>query len=176
MKKNLILFLLLVSPMIASAQATSDRITTAQMVNNPAYEKEFFSLMDMKILHDRQIMQDVLLQLAEQQMNPKTAVAGGRDKLTQGVFNERDSDILETKMDERRIQYNITPELLEKADKHPFEAFKDLIRSATIPRLTDKEMEELNRVDDQAIPQMLQMVTESGPDVGARPVSVFVQQ
>ena len=34
---------------------------------------------------------------------------------------------------------------------------------------------ELYQVDDKVIPQMLQMATESGPDIGARPVSVLRQ-
>ena len=176
MKKNPFLFAGILMPLMAFAQTPPDRIIMTQMADNPKFEQEFFSVMDMKIFHDRQIMQDVLIQLADQQINPSTAAEGTRDKLTQGVFSERDSDILETTMDNKRIQYNITPELWEKAGEKPFEAFKDLIRSATVPKLTDADMEELNQVDDTAIPQILQMATESGPDIAARPVSVTYQQ
>ena len=176
MKTNLFLFVGVLMPMLAFAQTSPDRIKITQMADNPEFEQELFSAMDMKIFHDRQIMQGVLIQLAEEQINPSTAAEGTRDKLTQGVFNERDSDILETTMDNKRIQYDITPELWEKADKMPFEAFKDLIRSATVPKLTNADMEELNQVDDTVIPQILQMATESGPDIAARPVSVTYQQ
>ena len=132
-------------------------------------EQEMFSLLDMKIFHDRPVMQQVVLKLYDQQMSGNA----GRDNFTEGILSEKDSRIFERTMDNKQIKYQLTPELLKKANQAPFEAFKDLIRTAEVPEISSDEMEELEQIDKKAISQLLQMGTESGPDIGAKPVSVI---
>ena len=134
-------------------------------------EQEFFPLLDMKIFHDSYIVQEMFFALRDQGQNFEK-----RDKLTQGVFNEKDSAILENMLDSNKVTYNITPELLEKAKQDPFNAFKNLIKTAQQSIITQAEMDLLNQVDDKAFSNMLQMVTESGPNIGANAVSVVYNQ
>lgn len=171
--KKILFLLILLSSTFVGAQTTSNERIALQTMDNPDFEEVFFGFIDMKFLHDRQIMQTAILQLIEQQNNPQTVANGKRDNLTQGIFNEKDSNILETTMDQKKISYNITSELLKKVDEEPFKAFQDLVRSASVPKLTQQELDQLNQVDDKVVSQLFQMVTESGPDVGARPVSVM---
>ena len=170
--KKILLLVTALFPVLATAQVVSEGITVSKMPDSLNFERTWFSAMDMKIFHDRQIMQNAILQLAEQQDFPMTAASGERDKMTAGIFSERDSDILETTLDNRRLHYDLGPELFEKAGKMPFEAFKDVIMGANIPKISTEEMDKLNQVDEKVIPQMMQLITESGPDVGNRPVSV----
>ncbi len=144
---------------------------TNENLSEAVIEQEFFPLLDMKIFHDSYIVQEMILAIHEQEQR-----IGRRDKLTQSVFNEKDSAVLENALDDNKITYNITPELLEKAKQDPFNAFKDLIKTAQYPAITQAEMDSLNQVDDKAISNMLQMVTESGPDIGANVVSVVYEQ
>ena len=134
-------------------------------------DEEMFSFLDMKIFHDSQIVQGTMLQLYGNQIPD----AVEHPKLTEGILSEKDSAVLEKTMKEKQIKYQVTPELYEKAGEKPFEAFKDLMKSASVPKITREEMKELGKVDDKAIPEMLQMVTESGPDLGAGRVSVIYE-
>ena len=93
-------------------------------------------------------------------------------KPLRGVFNEKDSATLESFMQEKNIEYVVTDDLLAKAAEQPFEAFKDLVKTAKVSKLSKQDMETLNTVDKKAVTKMMLMVTESGPDVGANQVPV----
>ena len=150
-----------------AVQAQTASKNDDRLAFDPETESEIFSVLDMKMFHDREIVQGMLFSLYQQ------GNAADRDAITQSVFSEEDSALLEKTMDEKQMRYEITPELLKKSEENPFEAFKDMIKSVRIPQMTKEEMSELGKVDDKAIPNMLQMVTESGPNIGAKRVSVI---
>ena len=168
MKKALLICIMMFYSMWGMAQSVPSNVPAKNTSEEVDFEDEFFSLLDMKIFHDREIVQNMIGQLYNQQSSDVE-----RENLTQGIFNEKDSAILEKALDSKQIKYQIAPELLKKASETPFEAFKDVVRNASVPELTKEEMAELWQVDEKAIPRMMQMVTESGPDIGTRRVSVI---
>ena len=137
----------------------------------PSTEQDIFSALDMKMLHDKQIVQEMMWSLYEQNQS-----AEKRDNITSGIFNEKDSKILETMMDNKQITYKITPELLKKTNEDPFEAFKDFVRSADLPKMAKEDIKTLNQVDKKAVSRSLQMIMDAGPDVGAKQVSVIYDE
>ena len=66
-------------------------------------------------------------------------------------------------------------EQAEAIEKDPFEAFIGLIEQQEVPDLTQEELDRLNSVDKTVIPKLNQMMTESGPDVGASAVPVVYE-
>ena len=138
---------------------------------NSAIEEAFLPFKDMKIFHDKKIMYDVIQKIQEQQQNTQEITENA--KMVRGVFNEKDSATLEASMQKRNVAYVVTDDLLAKAAEQPYEAFKDLVKTAQISKLSDQDMETLNTVDKKAIPRMMQMMTESGPEVGASQVPVM---
>ena len=143
------------------------------MITTPEAEQDFNALFDMKLFNDRQFVPEILLGMYRMQNLPPSSEENGREKITQGIFNKEDSDLLETAMDDKRAGFILTDEMLKKADETPSEVFKDFVKNARFPKITSEEMSQLNQVDKEALPKMMQMVTESGPDIGAGPVSVI---
>lgn len=167
--KKILLILLLFCTTKLPAQTESEYITFSDVVDNPAFEEELFSHLDMKILHDKQIMQEIIPYFYQQQ-DPEAIEED--IKITRGILKEKDSDILEASMRKRKIQYSLPRDLLKKASERPFDAFKDAIKGTRISKMPKEEMDTLNQVDKKAIPKMMQMITESGPDVGAGMVGI----
>ena len=168
MKKFLLLCLIVLFSEGVMARTAAER-AAAKALKDQKAEAEMLNALDMKIFHDRQIVQGVLLNSYNQQ----NSSGNKREKTTQVVLSERDSNIIENKMNDKNIKYNVTPELMEKANEKPFEAFKDLVKTATVAKITKEEISELGTVDKKAIPEMLQMMTESGNDFGTKQVSVI---
>lgn len=170
MKKILLLSVGILYSTLVWGQNVPQSADTARITSDPEFEKEFFSMLDMEIFHDKFLVQNMMLALYNQD-NPEDQL-----DIQPGVFDEKDSNILENAIKAQKIDYNITPELLEKTNEDPFEAMKDFIRSSSILKISREEMETLNQLDKKAIPRTLQMVTESGPDIGSKSVLVIYNE
>ena len=172
MKKILLVSFMVLFSSVVMAQKKVEQVKKTDVSEDDEALEELFSALDMKIFHDRQIMQEVVMRLYEQQ----TTGGEARENMTLGIFNEEDSNIIEKAMDNTQLKYKVDPELMKKAQEAPFEAFKDLVKNADVPKLTKEELSELETVDRKAIPELLEMATESGPDIGARRVSVMYNE
>ena len=171
MKKILLTSICVICSTFVWAQVLPKTDSNKEKLLKPSAEKDLFSALDMKMLHDRQIVQEMMWSLYEHSQSTEK-----RDNITSGIFSEKDSKILETMMDNKKISYKITPELLKKTNEDPFEAFKDFIRTARVPKMTTEDIKTLNQVDKKAVSKSLQMITDSGPDVGAKQVSVIYDE
>ena len=166
--KKILLLSILVYSQVSFAQNLPQTVA-AQEEEDLFIEEAFVPIKDMKIFHDKPMMYEVIQKIQEQQ--DPVAVAENLKPL-RGVFNEKDSATLESFMQEKNIEYVVTDDLLAKAAEQPFEAFKDLVKTAKVSKLSKQDMETLNTVDKKAVTKMMLMVTESGPDVGANQVPV----
>ena len=174
--KKILFWGILFSSSVAFAQVADDNVAVKDLLSDDAAFEEAFSFSNMKIFHDREIMKDILVGLYAQQiiLNNSDDV---RPKMTQGIYSEKDSAVLEGAMSNSAIQYNVDEEsfekILEKAETDPNGALKELLQNSTFRKITSEEMKELNEVDKEAISKTMQMITESGPDIGAKPVPVL---
>ena len=175
MKKNLFLGILLSSTMVF-AQTSEDRVTVKDMLTDDVTFEKVFPFADMKILQDRQIVKEILSGLYFQQSALSTPGVE-IPKVTQGLYSEKDSEILEGAMNKSMLKSNLDEEsfnkLLEKADEDPQGAFKELLLNSSFAKIKSEEMKNLNQVDKEAISKKMQIITESGPDIGAKPVPVL---
>lgn len=175
MKKILFLGILL-SSTVVFAQTSEDRVVAKDMLTNDVTFEEAFPFANMKMFQDRQIMKEILSELYFQQ-SALSAPGVERPKVTQGLYSEKDSEILEGAMDKSMLKSNLDEEafnkLLEKADEDPQGAFKELLLNSSFAKIKPEEMKNLNQVDKEAISKKMQMITESGPDIGANPVPVL---
>ena len=169
MKKTGLICGILLCSALAFAKAAPTSGKGGKAPKGSDAEQEIFSQVDMKIFHDRQMMQTLFLQLYGQQTQNKTQ----RDNVTQGIFNEKDSATLEKMMDNKQIKYKITPAMVKKAGQAPFEAFQEMIKTADVSQMTEEEMKDLESVDRRAIPEIMEMMDASGPSIGAGRVSVI---
>ena len=163
MKKKFVLFAAMIFSAAASAQDVS-----RPMDEGKAFDQEFLSLMSTKIFQDPLIVQEIILSLDEQNQEN-----GDLKNITSNIFNDEDSAVLESIFENKKIIYNVTPELLKKASEDPNEAYKDVMMGVSIPTITSDEMDKLNQIDKKAVIRTIQMTTEAGPDFGAKPVSVI---
>ena len=176
MKKLLLFSVVSFYSMLSFAQVASDQVKTEIMLDKESME-EILPYFDAKVFHDRQIMSDTITWLYLLQQLDADSLNQGRVKTTKGVLSEKDSDTFEKNVDAKRMRFNLTDdqvnELLKKVDEDPAAAFRSFLMSAKVPRLTTQELNELNTIDEKAIPKRLEMVTESGPDIGANQVPVM---
>ena len=174
--RGIFLGLILLSSVIVFAQTAEDRVTAKDMLTDDVSFEEVFPFGDMKIFQDRQIVQEILSEFYTQQ-NMQVDLKTERPKVTEGIFSENDSGSFEKAMNKRMIQYNLDEksfdELLKKADEDPSAAFKAFLLNSSITKIKSEEMQSLNKIDKKALSKITQMVTESGPDVGAKRVPVL---
>ena len=134
-------------------------------------EDIFYPFKDMKIFHDKVLVPEMIQNVREQQQD--TAAIMESAKTVRAIYNEKDSATLESFTQKKNIEYDVTDELLAKASEHPFEAFKEFIKTAKIVKYSDEDMKKMNTVDKKTVPRLIQMITESGPDIGANQVPVM---
>ena len=168
-KQILVLCGLLLVVSLGEAKPLPKQETATETQNDAKAEDEIFSVLNIKLFHDRQIVQSIVLNLYDQQTSGVQEWAG----MTEGVFRDQNSNALAGVMDGKKIKYKVTPELLNKANVAPFEAFKDLIISAEVPQITREEIKNVRPEDRLTTSEFLQMISESGPDLGANPVAVI---
>ena len=174
MKKILFLGILLSSAMVC-AQEAEERIVAKDMLEGTTFE-ELLPFTNMKIFRDRQIMKQVITKLYVQEAILRDS-DDAKVKVNPGIFSEEDSKTLEGAMNKGLIHHNLDEEafnkLLEKTDEDPEAAFKELMLNSSIVKISAEERKKLNQVDEGALTRTLEMMTESGPDVGAKTVPVL---
>ncbi len=133
-------------------------------------------VLDMKVFHDAFFVENMISGIYEQEnsgeySNPSVMREIGHENL----FNDRDSELLRHEIAGRVLRTKLiqTPwdDQVAAIHEDPFEAFIGLIENQQVLKLEEKEIEDLNSVDKGVITQTIQMLTESGPDVGAAPVA-----
>ena len=174
--KRILFWGVLLSSSVVFAQTTEEKVVAKDMLGNDSTFEEAFPFVNMKVFHDREIMKEVLVGLYAQQiiLNNSDDI---RPQMTKGIYSEKDSEIMEGVMNKTSVQYNLEEEsfdkLIEKADEDPEEAFKELLLNSSFAKIKPEEMKKLNEVDKETISKATQIITESGPDVGAKPVPVL---
>ena len=136
--------------------------------------------LDMKVFHDKTFVHDMIKSIYDQDQSGKSS---NPDKMNamghEGIFTKKDADIIRQEAARKVVRTKLmeTPwdEQAEAIEKDPFGAFIGLIEQQEVPNLTQKEMDRLNSVDKTVIPKLNQMMTESGPDVGASTVPVVYE-
>lgn len=133
--------------------------------------------LDMKVFHDKTFVHDMIKSIYEQDKSGITSDAGKMNAIGhEGLFSKKDSDIIRQEAARKVVRTKLmeTPwdEQAEAIEKDPFEAFIGLIEQQEVPNLTQEELDRLNSVDKTVIPNLNQMMAESGPDVGASSVPV----
>ena len=138
-------------------------------------------VLDTKLFHDRFFVETMIKDLYEQDKaglysNPSVMKEMGHE----GLFDDRDANLLRYEVANKvvRTQLIQTPweEQKKAIQKDPFEAFMGLIENQEVPSMAQEDMNDLNSIDKKVIPQTIEMLTESGPDVGAMPVSVIYDE
>lgn len=136
--------------------------------------------LDMKVFRDRTFVHDMIKSIYDQDKsgkssNPNVMNAMGHE----GIFTKKDADIIRQESARKVVRKKLmeTPwdEQAEAIEKDPFGAFIGLIEQQEVPDLTQEELARLNSVDKTVIPKLNQMMTESGPDVGASAVPVIYE-
>ena len=133
--------------------------------------------LDIKLFHDRVWVKEMIKSMYDQDKsgqtsNPKLMQEMGHET----IFSKKDSDIIRNEAAKRiartRLIQTSWKEESKSIDQDAFEAFVGLIESQQTPSLKQNELNNLNSVDKRLIPEMIQMMTESGPDIGASTVPV----
>ena len=173
MKKFLLLSVGIFYSVVASAQVDSGRIYTKEKMGKATFE-EVFPFLNLKVYHDRDFVKEMVKRLYNEEMTPNTPES--KPNITMGVFNEKDSNTLQKELFEKDIKFGLTrqplEEQLKKVDVDPYSVFKELVVNSSIPKLSRENIKAINQVDKKALPRALEMVTEAGPDVGAKRVWV----
>ena len=98
----------------------------------------------------------------------------------ENLFSERDGDIIRReaahKVNRSKLAKTSWDEQVKAIDADPFNSFIGLIENQEVPNLKQEELDSLNSVDKRVIPNTVQMLTESGPDVGASAVSAVYDE
>ena len=175
MKKLFLASCLLFSNMsFAQTAVPKTSVSIREMFGNDSFEQEL-SVLDMKLFHDREIMQRIVQGLYEVDRNPQNMMAG-KINISSAVFSEKDSNRLENLMENKQVSYGVADKdldaLLTEAYERPFTTFKNIIMNAQMPLVSRSEISEINQVDKHAISDLIQTLSESGPSIGAAPVSV----
>ena len=169
MKKVLLLSVGLLCSATVGAQTTSEIITTGKMMEGASFEKEF-PLLDLKIFHDRQIMQEVIKKMYDMEQNPPTI---DEETLKKTSIDGTDVQKVNASL-KNKVNYGLTQkpleERLQKADEQPFEAFKELMMGVPLPQMNSDDVRTKVKAEDTI--KMVQMLTESGTGIGSNQVPV----
>ncbi len=170
MFRKILFCILLGLPLVVNAQNTLRK-------KSPEAMNRVRQILDMKVFHDRMIVKDILKSMRDQDASGRTSDPDLLNEMGhEGLFSKKDSDIIRKesarKVVRTRLMKKTWEEQEKEIDEDPFEAFIGLIENQEVPNLKKEELDSLNSVDKTVIPRTLQMLTESGPSVGAEAVSV----
>ena len=175
--KKLLFGGILLTSFISFAQTADEKVVAKDMLENGDTFEKAFPFTNMKIFQDREVMRDILIGLYAQKIILDTP-ENSRPKMTQGIYSEKDSEIMEGAMNKAHYDFDEKSfaAVMEKVEEDPQGAFKELLLNSGVRKIKPEEMKKLNEVDKEAISKKMQMMTESGPDVGAKPVPVLYKQ
>ncbi len=175
--KRILFWGVLLSSSIVFAQTTEEKVIAKDMLGNDSAFEETFPFANMKIFRDREITRNILIGLYVQKIILDTP-ENSRPEMTQGIFSEKDSDVMESAMNKAHYDFDEKSFAvsMEKVEEDPLGAFKELMLNSSVRKIKSEEMKKLDEVDKKAISQKIQMITESGPDVGAKPVPVLYKK
>ena len=173
--KRFLFILFLVSFWGQGWAQSASRITAKEMMDDQSFN-EIFSSLNMKVFHDREKMKEVVKRMHQIDNNSEDFKKEA-EGMTGNVFTEEDSQKMDNSIKKMNLKYNSPnkslDQKLKKAEENPFGAFQEIILETNVPKVTREDMQNLNKIDKQAIPEMLEMITEAGPDVGGGNVSII---
>lgn len=144
---------------------------------SPKALAEIRRVLDMKLFHDRVFVKEMIKGIYEQDKSGRTSNPDLMNEMGhEGLFNKNDSDIIRQEAAHKVMRTKLLTTSWEEESKlienDPFNAFIGLIEDQEVASLNKKELENLNSVDKKVIPEMIQMMSESGPDIGSSTVPI----
>jgi hypothetical protein len=172
--KKLLLFLICLAPFVAQSQ-------TVKRPKSPVGMAQIRQALDMKVFQDRFFVKNMIQSIRELDASGRTSDPDLMNEIGhENLFTERDGDIIRReaahKVNRTKLAQTSWDEQVKAINADPFGAFIGIIENQEVPNLKTEELDSLNSVDKTVIPEAIQMLTESGPDVGASTVSVIYDE
>lgn len=174
------LFLFLTGTSCLGATGQSQNNTTAAYqrpkthLPNPKYRDRISKLFNSKMYNDPYIMSQILnnsedfkKKSEEKKSQQSVNLSAVLSKKDSGHLQDKASlENVKTASQEKQAQIN------EKVFKDPQGAYVDMIMNQEVVSLNQSDMQDLGGINKQPLSDFLMMVTESGPDIGAKEVPV----